>query len=70
MRLISYKIFRYLAMENCRCIKIKDFPAERQCVLAELLQVFDTVYEFEEYVIMACCDVKFQLLTTMLLIES
>jgi hypothetical protein len=53
MRLISYKISRYVAMENCRCIKRKDFPAERQCVLAELLQVFETVYEFEEYVIMA-----------------
>ena len=41
-----------------------------QCVLAVLLQVSETVYESEECVIMACCDVKFELLTTTLLIES
>jgi hypothetical protein len=57
-------------MENCRRIKGKGFPAERQCVLAVLLQVFETVYELEEYVTMACCDVEFQLLATMLLNAS
>ena len=49
--------------------KKKDIPAERQGAVAVLLQEFETVYEFEECVIMACCDVKFQLLTTMLLTE-
>jgi len=47
MRLISYKISRYLAMENCRCIKRKDIPEERQCVLAVLLQVSETVYDLK-----------------------